>query len=112
MDGTSALGWHFRFGPLQMAYPSFRAIIISGSRFLANEPTEILQLVDAITSKIGRGKVVVIKNSREIAATVRANHLVFVFEHTTVNQYVAPIFEYGVLLFTILKLAQKMDTTT
>ncbi len=102
----------FRFGPLQMVDPSFRSIIISGSRFLANEPAEILQLVSSITSKIGQGKVVVVTNSREIAATVRANHLVFVFEHTTVNPYLAPIFEMVVLQFMILKLARKMDMTT
>jgi len=102
----------FRFGPLQMVDPSFRAIIISGSRFLANEPSEILSLVDAITSKIGRGKVVVITNSRDIAAKVRANPLVFVFEHTTINPYLAPIFEIVVIQFLILKIAQKMDMTT
>ena len=101
----------FRFGPLQMVDPSFRSIIISGSRYLANEPTEILSLVDAITSKIGQGKVVVITNSRDIAAKVRANPLVFVFEHTTINPYLAPVFETVVIQFLLLKIAQKMDMT-
>ncbi|MEX2685027.1 MAG: hypothetical protein Q6373_025860 [Candidatus Sigynarchaeota archaeon] len=50
-------------------------------------------------------------NSREIAATVRTNPLVFVFEHTTVNPYLAPIFEIVVIQFMILKLARKMDMT-
>ncbi len=97
----------FKFGPLQMVDPSFRAIIISGSRFLENETSNIMDLVNSITSKLGQGRVILITNVREIAAQVRANPLVFVFEHTTVNPYLAPIFELVVLQFLVLEIAKR-----
>ena len=46
-----------------------------------------------------------INNSRALSALARGNKQVWVFEHTIKTPYLAPIFEYLVILYLILDLS-------
>ena len=89
----------FLHGPFQLVDDSFRCILIISDN---TSIEDTLRLIDMITKKLGSGKVVCINNSRELSSLGRANPNVWVFEHTTTNSYLAPIFEILVVQFLLL----------
>ena len=84
----------FIHGPFLIVDETFRCILILGER-----------LIDLITKK-GSGKMILLNNSRRISSVGRSNKNIFVFEHTTENTYLAPIFEIIVLQFLIFQIAK------
>jgi glucosamine 6-phosphate synthetase-like amidotransferase/phosphosugar isomerase protein len=93
----------FMHGPFQIVDDRFHAVVIIGDE---TSVEDTLQLLDVITKKLGSGKVILINNSRELSSRGRANPNIFVFEHTTKNTYLAPIFEYIVLQYLLLHKAK------
>jgi glucosamine 6-phosphate synthetase-like amidotransferase/phosphosugar isomerase protein len=94
----------FLHGPFQIVDDTFRCVLITGDETSVEETIKLMEL---ITKKIGTGKLISINNSRNLSALGRGNPNVFVFEHTTKNTYLAPIFEIIVLQFLILQMAKK-----
>ncbi|MHA1820888.1 MAG: SIS domain-containing protein [Promethearchaeota archaeon] len=93
----------FLHGPFQIVDKDFRCIIIIGDESSLDYTIELINL---ITKRLGEGKVVLINNSRKLSSLGRANSNVFVFEHTTKNSYLAPIFEIMVVNYIILERAK------
>ncbi len=89
----------FLHGPFQLVDDSFRCILVVGDN---SSIEDTLRLIDMITKKLGSGKVVLINNSRELSSLGRANPNVWVFEHTTTNSFLAPIFEILLVQFLLL----------
>lgn len=94
----------FMHGPFQIIDDSFRCVLISGDK--SNIDNE-LRIIDMITEKLGHGKVILINNNRDLSSLGRSNRNVFVFEHTTENTYLAPIFEYFVIQYLFLQKAKE-----
>ena len=92
----------FLHGPFQIIDDSFRCVLISGDK--SNIDNE-LRIIDMITEKLGHGKVILINNNQRLSSLGRNNQNVFVFEHTTENTYLAPIFEYLVIQYLFFKKA-------
>lgn len=92
----------FMHGPILIVDEVFRCILILGDETSVDE-TE--RLIDLITKK-GNGKMILLNNSRRFSSVGRANKNIFVFEHTTENTYLAPIFEIIVLQFLIFQIAK------
>ena len=92
----------FLHGPFQIIDDSFRCVIISGDK---SNIDNVLRLIDMITNKLGHGKVILINNNQQLSTLGRNNANVFVFEHTTENTYLAPIFEYLVIQYLFFKKA-------
>jgi glucosamine 6-phosphate synthetase-like amidotransferase/phosphosugar isomerase protein len=93
----------FLRGPFQIVDDSFRCVLIIGDETSVEDTIETVEL---ITKKLGSGKVILVNNSRTLSSLGRANPNVFVFEHTTKNTYLAPIFEIIVLQFLFLQNAK------
>jgi glucosamine 6-phosphate synthetase-like amidotransferase/phosphosugar isomerase protein len=93
----------FMHGPFQIVSDSFRCVLIVGDEISSEET---INLMEIITRKMGSGKLILINNSRNLSSLGRGNPNVFVFEHTTKNPYLAPIFEIIVLQFLLLNMAQ------
>ena len=89
----------FLHGPFQLVDDSFRCILVIGDN---TSIEDTVRLIDLITKKMGSGKVVLINNSRQLSSLGRANSGVWVFEHTTTNSFLAPIFEIFVIQFLLL----------
>ncbi len=89
----------FLHGPFQLVDDSFRCILVIGDN---TSIEDTVRLIELITKKMGSGKVVLINNSRELSSLGRANPNVWVFEHTTTNSFLAPIFEIFVIQFLLL----------
>ena len=89
----------FLHGPFQLVNDSFRCILVISDN---SSIEDTLRLIDMITKKLGSGKVVLINNSRELSSLGRANPNVWVFEHTTTNSFLAPIFEILLVQFLLL----------
>jgi len=94
----------FLHGPFQIVDNKFRCILIIGDETSIEETLELMNL---ITKKIGTGKVILINNSRELSSLGRANPNVYVFEHTTKDSYLAPIFEIVVIQYLLLNQAKR-----
>lgn len=92
----------FMHGPFLIVDETFRCILILGDETSIDETK---RLVDLITKK-GRGKMILLNNSRKLSSVGRSNKNVFVFEHTTENTYLAPIFEIIFLQFLIFQIAK------
>ena len=89
----------FLHGPFQIVNDSFRCILIISDE---SSPDDTLRLIDVITNKLGKGRVVFINNSRQLSSLGRANPNVWIFEHTTKNSSLAPIFEILVIQYLLL----------
>ena len=89
----------FLHGPFQIVDENFRCILIIGDETNFDDTVRLIKLV---SSQLGSGKVILINNSRQLSSLGRANENVWVFEHTTTNTYLAPIFEIIVLQFLVL----------
>ncbi|MHA1521974.1 MAG: hypothetical protein ACTSRK_17495 [Promethearchaeota archaeon] len=89
----------FLHGPVQIVDESFRCIL------LVSDETSIkdtVNLINLASKRLGSGRVVLINNSRTLSSLGRANKNVWVFEHTTRNPFLAPIFEMVVLNYLFL----------
>ena len=92
----------FLHGPFQIvqSHPeSFRCVVIVGDEI---NMEDTVRLIDIVSKKLGSGKVILINNSRELSSLGRSIEKVWVFEHTTKNPFLAPIFEYIVIQYLIL----------
>ncbi len=94
----------FLHGPFQIVDDSFRCVFVAGDE---RNLDDVLKTIDIVTQKFGTGKVILINNSRQLSSLGRANRNVFVFEHTTENTYLAPIFEIIVLQYLFLQQAKR-----
>ena len=92
----------FLHGPFQIIQSnpeSYRfVVVISDDRNFE----DTIKLIDIVSQKMGKGKVVLINNSRELSSLGRGNSNAWVFEHTIKNSYLAPIFEIVVLQFLLM----------
>jgi len=86
----------FLHGPFKIVNDMFRSILIIGDESNFDDTVKLIELV---SKRLGSGKVILINNSRQLSSMGRANNNVWVFEHTTKNPYLAPIFEIVVLLY-------------
>ncbi|MCF2139132.1 MAG: hypothetical protein K9W44_03670 [Candidatus Lokiarchaeota archaeon] len=89
----------FLHGPFQIIDNSFRCIL------LVSDETSIedtVNLINIASKKLGSGRIILINNSRALSSLGRANRNVWVFEHTTQNPFLAPIFEMVVLNYLFL----------
>lgn len=89
----------FLHGPFQIIDNSFRCIL------LVSDETSIedtVNLINLASKKMGSGRIILINNSRALSSLGRANKNVWVFEHTTQNPFLAPIFEMVVLNYLFL----------
>lgn len=94
----------FLHGPFQIVDDTFRCVLIVGDD---SSVESTLELMDLITKKIGKGKVILINNSRKLSSMGRANENIYVFEHTITNPYLAPMFEIIVIQYLLLEQAKK-----
>ncbi len=94
----------FLHGPFQIVDDTFRCVLVIGDD-TSIEST--IDLMDLITKKIGKGKVILINNSRKLSSMGRANENIYVFEHTITNPYLAPMFEIIVIQYLLLEQAKK-----
>jgi glutamine---fructose-6-phosphate transaminase (isomerizing) len=94
----------FVHGPFQIVDDKFRCLLIIGDDTSIEDTIEVM---DLITKKIGKGKVILINNNRKLSSLGRANENIYVFEHTTTNPYLAPIFEIIVIQYLLLEQAKK-----
>ncbi len=92
----------FLHGAIRVVDPSFRCVLIIGDEISMKQTT---RLIEKITNERG-GKVILLNNSRKLSSIGRSNKNVFVFEHTTENINIAPIFEIIVLQYLILQIAK------
>lgn len=95
----------FLHGPFQIIDDSFRCVLIIGDETSLDN---VLRLINLITERLGTGKVILINNSRRLSSLGRGNEHVFVFEHTTENTSLAPLFEIIVLQYLFLQRAKLM----
>jgi len=95
----------FMRGPFQIVDENFRCVLIVSDEVGLDD---ILNAIDTITKKMGKGKVVLINNSRKLSSLGRANPNVWVFEHSTKNSYLAPIFEINMLQFVLLQRSKQL----
>ena len=89
----------FLHGPFQIIDNSFRCIL------LVSDETSIedtVNLINLASKKLGSGRIILINNNRSLSSLGRANKNVWVFEHTTQNPFLAPIFEMVVLNYLFL----------
>ncbi len=92
----------FQHGPIRIVDESFRGVLIIGDETSMKESTN---LIEEITNYRG-GKLILLNNSRKISSIGRSNNNIFVFEHTTENINIAPIFEIIVLQYLFLQIAK------
>ncbi len=92
----------FLHGPYQVVASNpdnFRCVLIVGDE---SNLEDTVRLIEMVSQKLGSGKVMLINNSRELSSLGRANENVWVFEHTTKNPSLAPLFEMVVLQYLLL----------
>ncbi len=77
-------------------------ILIIGDESSIKETEHLIDLI----SKKESGKLILINNSRKLSSRGRSNKNIFVFEHTTENTYISPIFEIYTLYFLIFQIAK------
>ncbi len=93
----------FLNGPFQIVDDSFRCILIIGDETSIEETKRLINLI----TKKGSGKMILINNSRKLSSIGRSNKKnIFVFEHTTENTYLSPIFEIYALFYLIFQIAK------
>ena len=92
----------FLHGPIRIVDENFRCVLIIGDNINLKETN---LLINKITQERD-GKIILLNNSRNLSSTGRSNKNIFVFEHTTENPYLAPIFEIIVLQYLILQIAK------
>ncbi|KKM07154.1 hypothetical protein LCGC14_1736800, partial [marine sediment metagenome] len=92
----------FQHGPIRIVDESFRGVLIIGDETSMKESTN---LIEEITNNRG-GKLILLNNSRKISSIGSSNNNIFVFEHTTENINIAPIFEIIVLQYLFLQIAK------
>ncbi|UYP46210.1 Glutamine--fructose-6-phosphate aminotransferase [isomerizing] [Candidatus Lokiarchaeum ossiferum] len=99
----------FLHGPYQIVQSNpedFRCVLIIGDE---SNLEDTLRLIEMVSKKLGSGKVMLINNSRELSSLGRSNENVWVFEHTTKNPSLAPIFETIVLQYLLLDQALRRE---
>jgi glucosamine 6-phosphate synthetase-like amidotransferase/phosphosugar isomerase protein len=92
----------FLHGPYQIIQSnpeSFRCVLYIGDE---SNMEDTVRLIEMVSKTLGSGKVMLINNSRELSSLGRSNENVWVFEHTTKNPSLAPIFEIIVLQYLTL----------
>lgn len=89
----------FLHGPIQIVDDSFRCLLIVSDETSIDDT---ISLINLVSKRLGSGKVILINNSRALSSLGRANENVWVFEHTTKNPFLAPIFEMVVLNYLFL----------
>lgn len=92
----------FLHGPIRIVDKNFRCVLIIGDETNLKETN---LLINKITQE-KNGKIILLNNSRKLSSIGRSNKNIFVFEHTTENMYLAPIFEIIVLQYLIIQIAK------
>ena len=98
----------FMRGPFQIVDDDFRCVIVVNDEL---EMDEVLKSINTLTKRMGKGKVVLINNSRNLSSKARANPNVWVFEHATTDPYLSPIFEISMLQFLLLQRSRSKGIT-